>query len=306
MTDIEARLRGVPWIMCKACAESCAHDRPDYPALAAVVREMVEAHDVEFARAIADVFDGMACDPTCDSFAHAETCPATHGPSAVRSLRARLAEQAREVERLRGKEHALHARAVAAEHDWQRAETELERLHGEVELRDGEVGSLDAWVTQLKAVLSAYHRADYHDGPCYEWEGECHPAQSSPATFPQHSSRCRTTRAALRATVAEQAGEVERLHAAYDTLTGERFSDRVHVALRQRIDSAHTEIERLREALRTTEGYIRYAPPTLCEECIADTERCSYVPSCVERDRNYQFALKTLAAALRATPEAGG
>ena len=59
----------------------------------------------EFARAIADVFDGMACDPHCDREGHVETCPATHGPSAVRRLRARLAEQAREIERLRAAIH---------------------------------------------------------------------------------------------------------------------------------------------------------------------------------------------------------
>jgi len=172
----------------------------------AALRATLAEQAVEFARAIADVFDGMACDPHCDPEAHVETCPATHGPSAVRRLRARLAEQAREIERLHAAYDTLTGERFsdrvhsALRQRLDSAHTEIERLHGEAELLEGEVGSMGAWVTQLMAAISAYHRADYHDGPCYEWEGECHPAQSSPATFPQHSVRCRTTRASLRAT----------------------------------------------------------------------------------------------------------
>ena len=112
MTDIEARLRAVPTIPCADCQASeeeviCAAPDPDWSALAAVVREMVEVKDTAFKQAIADLFDGMACDPRCDAEAHEETCPATHGPSAVRILRATLVEQALEIERMReALEHA--------------------------------------------------------------------------------------------------------------------------------------------------------------------------------------------------------
>jgi len=180
MTDIEAALRAVPLLKCQYCGpqEACPHHcHPDFPALAAVVREVVEEKDTTFKQAIADLFDGMACDPRCDAEAHEEACPATHGPSAVRRLRARLAEQA---------------------------------------------------------------------------------------------------------------GEVERLHAAYDTLTGERFSDRVHVALRQRLDRAHTEIERLRGALEEVE---RHCP---CGARPEAPKTHPHVTGC------------PVALALRATPEAGG
>jgi len=112
VTDIEARLRKA----IRDCTRIITIIRDEHghlydvqvideDALAAVVRGMVEANDVEFTRAIADVFDGMACDPHCDREGHAETCPATHGPSAVRSLRARLAEQTQEIERLRAAIH---------------------------------------------------------------------------------------------------------------------------------------------------------------------------------------------------------
>jgi len=209
MTDIEARLRAVPMLKCQYCGpqDACPHHRnPDYPALAAVVREMVEEPRSA----------PMSACPNCQDIWPARLAEANGLADDYRrqhmmvtserdEARATLAEQVLEIERLRGQGHAVHARAVAAENDWRQAETELERLHGEVELLEGEVGSMGAWVTQLMTALSAYHRADYHDGPCYEWEGECHPAQSSPATFPQHSIRCRTTRAALRVT--PEAGE---------------------------------------------------------------------------------------------------
>lgn len=55
------------------------------------------------------------------------------------------------------------------------------------------------------------------------------------------------------AEVAYLLGEVARLQSAYDTLTGEKFSDRVHAALKDRAEKAEEEVARLtaeRDALK--------------------------------------------------------
>lgn len=59
------------------------------------LRQQLATEADTYRRVIADVFDGMECRPECNSYGHAENCPAVNAPAAFATLRQQLVEAER-------------------------------------------------------------------------------------------------------------------------------------------------------------------------------------------------------------------
>ena len=190
----------------------------------------------------------------------------------VASLQATLAEQAREIERKRQDMDAMLMTLAMASREIAQLTTILSDVTADANLSHQQIARLEEEIERLRGWIGDLQSGLYIN--CVYCGFRYGPGESTPATLPEAGETLAAT--ALRE------------HA-------ERCPDHPMSRLKK-------EIKRLLEALKTTEGYIRYAPPTLCDDCIRGME-CVFVPSCATRDRNYQLALQTVGAALRATPE---